>query len=159
MAYWRNLLGRKRSRGHQGSTAELLGLLRATAMRKASDDRDRVFALLGLVDLGTRLVPDYQQSKARVFMSVSWASISETGTLDVLCGDLGRKNRGESGLPSWTADWSAMFHNNDEARIKLLDKYKACGSQKAKAIQHESSFDSDLLHPSLFGEETNELPP
>ncbi|KAK8022102.1 heterokaryon incompatibility protein-domain-containing protein [Apiospora rasikravindrae] len=134
IAHWRGLWREQQSQGHLGSASDLLGLLRATGMRKATDDRDRVFALLGLVDLEESLVPDYQQSPAQVFMSVCWASIRETRTLEALCGDLGRKNR--SDLPSWTADWSAIVHDSDEVRIRLLEKYNACGDRKAETIRN-----------------------
>ncbi|KAK7936721.1 uncharacterized protein PG986_015159 [Apiospora aurea] len=132
IAYWRGFWGEQQSTRHRSKSSELIALLRATAMRKASDDRDRVFALLGLFNLRTPLVPDYEQSTARVFMSVSWNSIQDTRTLEALCGDLGRKNR--SDLPSWTADWSAIVHDGDKMRMKLLGKYKACGDQMATAI-------------------------
>ncbi|KAK8007764.1 hypothetical protein PG989_001754 [Apiospora arundinis] len=132
---WRDFRGKHPSRPRLDNTSDLLGLLRATSARKASDDRDRVFALLGLLDLKEHLlVPDYQKTTAEVFMSVCWANIKETRTLDVLCGDLGRKNR--SDLPSWTADWSAIVSDSDEARLKLLEKYNACGPAKANPIQN-----------------------
>lgn len=132
IAYWRGFWAEQQSERHHSSSGELLSLLRATAMRKASDDRDRVFALLGLVNLRTSLVPNYAHSTARVFMSVCWNSIQDTQTLEALSGDLGRKNR--SDLPSWTADWSAIVHESDKLRIKLLKKFNACGGQKARAI-------------------------
>ncbi|KAK6851550.1 hypothetical protein PG995_011675 [Apiospora arundinis] len=132
---WRYFRGKHPSRRCLDNTSDLLGLLRATSSRKASDDRDRVFALLGLLDLKEHLlVPDYQKTTAEVFMSVCWANIKETKTLDVLCGDLGRKNR--SDLPSWTADWSAIVSDSDEVRLKLLEKYNACGPAKANPIQN-----------------------
>ncbi|KAK8057796.1 heterokaryon incompatibility protein-domain-containing protein [Apiospora saccharicola] len=122
VAHWRGLWREKQSQGHLGGASELLGLLRATGMRKASGDRDRVFALLGLVDLQKQVIPDYQQSPASVFMS----------------------NR--SDLPSWTADWSAMVHDSDEVRISLLEKYKACGDRKAKAILSPLSLRDWIVH-------------
>ena len=132
IGFWRGFWNKESSRPRRDNTNDLLGLLRATATRKASGDRDRVFALLGLLDLGSILVPDYQMSPAEVFMSVCWANIQETRTLDVLCGDLGRKNR--SDLPSWTMDWSATVSESDEARLNLLAKYKSCGDHQANAI-------------------------
>ncbi|KAK8108523.1 hypothetical protein PG984_014324 [Apiospora sp. TS-2023a] len=157
VAHWRGLWREKQSLGHLGGASELLGLLRATGMRKASDDRDRVFALLGLVDLQERLVPDYQQSPASVFMSVCWASIRETQTLEALCGDLGRKNR--SDLPSWTADWSAMVHDSDEVRIRMLEKYKACGDQKAIAMMSPLSLRDWIVFCLKMGHNQLWLPP
>ncbi|KAK8017278.1 hypothetical protein PG991_008354 [Apiospora marii] len=130
IAYWRGFWAEKQSRHYEGTSSELLALLRATATRKASDDRDRVFALLGLVR--TSLVPNYALSTARVFMSVCWNSIQVTGTLEALCGDLGRKNR--SDLPTWTADWSAIVHESDKLRMTLPGKYNASGGQKARVI-------------------------
>lgn len=129
-------------------------------MRKASDDRDRVFALLGLVNLQGRLVPDYRQSPAKVFMSVCWASIQETGTLDALCGGLGHKNRGD--LPSWTPDWSAITHESQEWWLKLLVNYKACSDHKA--VLGPKSWNDQVwpyqLHPDPFTlQDRPNLPP
>lgn len=95
----------------------LLTLLRATGSRKASDERDRVYALLGLLPVNLGISPNYRVATPWVYTEVIRNIIATTRSLDVLCGDLGRKNRGD--LPSWVPDWSAISHNEEIRRTKV----------------------------------------
>ncbi|KAI1480968.1 heterokaryon incompatibility protein-domain-containing protein [Daldinia eschscholtzii] len=108
------------------SSKLLLTLLRATSNRKASDERDRVYALLGLLPVNLGIFPNYRVTTPRVYIEVVRRIIATTRSLDVLCGDLGRKSRGD--LPSWVPDWSAITHDEESHRTKIITKlYNACG--------------------------------
>ncbi|KAI1801333.1 hypothetical protein F4811DRAFT_534894 [Daldinia bambusicola] len=117
----------------------LLTLLRATSNRKASDERDKIYALLGLLPLNLGISPNYHIETPRLYTEVVRNIIAATGSLNVLCGDLGRKNRGD--LPSWVPDWSAIIHNEELRRTKVIAKlYNACGRTKFACYTSLDSF-------------------
>ncbi|KAK6956678.1 hypothetical protein Daesc_001957 [Daldinia eschscholtzii] len=103
----------------------LLTLLRATSNRKASDERDRVYALLGLLPVNLGIFPNYRVTTPRVYTEVVRRIIATTRSLDVLCGDLGRKSRGD--LPSWVPDWSAITYDESYRTEIIAELYNACG--------------------------------
>lgn len=105
----------------------LLELLREFSDRRASDDRDKIYALLGLCTEPTTIVPDYSLDVKSAYIWATVYAIHTTGRLSVLNGDLGRKNRQD--LPSWVPDWSATFDEHDRRRADLFGgEYTACNS-------------------------------
>ncbi|KAF2089683.1 hypothetical protein K490DRAFT_72379 [Saccharata proteae CBS 121410] len=99
----------------QGSQTTLLPLLRQFSDRGATDDRDRVYALLSL--------PDYSIHTAKVFENTVLNIIHTTGSLDVLSLDVGRKNRQD--LPSWVPDWTATIDQVDRRRSLSFNVHRA----------------------------------
>lgn len=93
------------SRIRQGS--QLFGLLRNTRARKASDDRDKVFSVLGLVTDwfgATPVVPDYSLTTAKLYADVTEHLISSmSNSLFVFVSN----HRRRPGFPSWVHDWAA----------------------------------------------------
>jgi hypothetical protein len=87
---------RKNWRESQG--ANLLSLLRYFGQRKASDDRDRVYGLLGLCNEATDIRPDYGLDVGSVYMAPAIETMINTKSLSVLYGDHSRKGRQD--LPS-----------------------------------------------------------
>jgi hypothetical protein len=116
----------------------LLDLLRKFRDRRASDPRDKVYALLGLPRSPTSkppLIPDYSLSEAEVFRQATLQCIYETGSLSVFSSDLGRKFRND--LPSWVPDWSAPGGPTYEARAAAAELYDAMplnGAEVDKAM-------------------------
>lgn len=93
----------------QARDEELLGLdftLSITREYQATDPRDRVYALLGLVETedSEAIQPDYTISTADLYMKVAWYFINKYETLDILA-QVGF-GAGLKGLPSWVPDWS-----------------------------------------------------
>jgi hypothetical protein len=88
------------------SSGRLLDVLVANRERHATDARDKVFALLGLVrhvDL-LEFSADYSLSAPEVYMAVAYQIMKTTQTLRVLAHketELPKDN-----LPSWAPDWS-----------------------------------------------------
>ncbi|KAI2778310.1 heterokaryon incompatibility protein-domain-containing protein [Daldinia loculata] len=78
---------------------------------------DRVYALLGLLPVNLGISPNYRVATPWVYTEVIRNIIAATRSLDVFCGDLGRKNRGD--LQSWVPDWSAISHNEEIRRTKV----------------------------------------
>ena len=88
-----------------GGTHDLVPLLAASRRSVATDPRDHVYGLLGMVADHQMLVPDYTLPAAETYRRLTSMLLSEG--LDVLSlkGDV-RWNRQE-GLPSWVPDWSS----------------------------------------------------
>lgn len=103
----------------------LLSLLRRFRNRKASDPRDKVYALLSL-SLNTSVRPDYTLSERDVFIRAALDSIYASQSLSVLHVDISRKYRHD--LPSWVPDWEAQGDFNDNQRLETLNLYKVHGN-------------------------------
>jgi hypothetical protein len=74
--------------------------------RKASDPRDLVYAILGLVESKDKIDPDYTLPVRPVFARAAFHIIREDESLRILTfNDLGRD--GKLGLPSWVPDWTS----------------------------------------------------
>jgi hypothetical protein len=129
LAYFARIIldiDRMRELWRDGERTALLPLLRRFSGRKASDDRDKVYALLGLVRNQTSIVPDYSLSVSAVFQATVLNIIKTTKSLAALAGDLGRKDRQD--LPSWVPDWSAAYDDLDRRRAENTEKYSATES-------------------------------
>ncbi|KAH7087852.1 heterokaryon incompatibility protein-domain-containing protein [Paraphoma chrysanthemicola] len=91
---------------------QMLRLLTAMRPRLATNPRDKVFAIMGLLrgdrrDLG--IVPDYTASVSDVYCTTATAIIRGTDSLDILshCVDENEDEEDEElCLPSWIPDWS-----------------------------------------------------
>jgi hypothetical protein len=103
----------------------LLFVLRKFSNRQASDERDKIYALLGLCNSKIPLTPDYSRTTIEAYRKTTLDIIRASNSLEVLSGDVGRKNRQD--LPSWVPDWSATFGEHDRERVPFLSHYDACG--------------------------------
>ncbi|KAM3075364.1 hypothetical protein ACMFMG_007198 [Clarireedia jacksonii] len=123
----------------------LLPLLRRFSDRKASDDRDKVYALLSLARNQTSIIPEYSVSVGEVFETTVLDIIKTTKSLAVFAGDLGRKDRQD--LPSWVADWSASYDDQDRRRADHIGDYNATSGCQifVRDIRREYE-DACLLH-------------
>ncbi|CAG8977013.1 hypothetical protein HYALB_00008871 [Hymenoscyphus albidus] len=121
---------RMRETWNTGKQTPLLSLLRRFKDRKASDEKDKVYALLSLAQSKTSIVPDYSLSVSRVFQNATLDIIKESGSLSVLIGDLGRKDRQD--LPSWVPDWSSAYDDLDRHRVEAMEnnQYNASGGSR-----------------------------
>lgn len=94
-----------RSHGRDLGALEVLWTYRH---RKASDDRDHVFALTGLLPghfVVAGIVPDYGLDTTETFTTVTMKLLRFSRSLDVLVGAW-RKGSKEQNLPTWVQDWS-----------------------------------------------------
>ncbi|XP_014555305.1 hypothetical protein COCVIDRAFT_102674 [Bipolaris victoriae FI3] len=120
---------RQRYHTHQSETAYLglLDLLRLFRDRKASEPKDKVFALLSIAEVvpgREPLTPDYSLSEKEVYRQATLESIYSTKSLSVFSTELGRKFR--SDLPSWVPDWGAPGSHTYHLRAKAIKYYNAC---------------------------------
>jgi hypothetical protein len=93
----------------EGPESELLNMLMSCRHYEATDARDKVYGILGMVaPRGTsRLLPDYNKALVDVFTDVvqyHLGTSSYKDKLDFLGGD-GLPEGGMTGLPSWLPDW------------------------------------------------------
>lgn len=95
---------------HQYKLVALLPLLHQFRSRYATDPRDKVYALLGIVeqwDGPERLIPDYQLDVKTVFWNTTVVCIKNLKSLDVLAGTPTHTIPFENAdsPPSWITDW------------------------------------------------------
>lgn len=129
-------------------------LLQSTYNRKSSDDRDRVYALLGLLSHDLGITPDYYAKAPDVYVHTVRAIIGATGSLDVLYGDLGQKTRAD--LPSWVPDWGAPTHGEGIRRTRAVRKvYNACNGLKFSCWTSVDSFWDSLCTDIEFSRSRN----
>jgi hypothetical protein len=100
-----------------GKRQPLRDLLRECRYRRATDPRDKIFSLLGMMGdkLSTYLIPDYSKSVSEVYANVAFHFIEQSQSLDPICGwqTLGRQEQ----LPTWTPDYNL---NQDAASSPLV---------------------------------------
>jgi hypothetical protein len=110
----------RREEFQNGSRKSLFDLLYDCILSDATDPRDHVFALLGLVNSGSTEVatwqPDYGLSSLEVFVQTTRTLCADSGTLNCLNWDLDVIRRPPSAwsgdtcschdLPSWVVDWN-----------------------------------------------------
>ena len=109
-------------------SGSLLQLLTRTEACQASDPRDKVYALLGLVDdhlgdLLPLLKADYTRPLARAYCDTTRYIISRTQSLEVLCYNV-NPNIPEESFPSWMP----RFDQGITDPWRLYEEHEACGS-------------------------------
>lgn len=152
-----------------GST--LSSLLWNTWDRASTDPRDKVFAMLALVDQAdhTTMAPDYSKSVIQVYQETAREIIVKQGQLDILLAASGVS--GSDDLPSWVPDWRCEANAkkpvllvNRHMMMKLyisgsmdmvvLDGhgYRAAGNSEATA-----SFNDDLSVLTVLGRQIDSI--
>ena len=79
-----------------------MSVLREFSARKAFDDRDKVFLLLGLASDINTIESNYSRSRVQVYRNTVIDLIKHSRTLTALSGDMKRKNSG--GIPTLDVD-------------------------------------------------------
>jgi hypothetical protein len=132
-------------RGKMGADdpTALLKLLRRFGDRKASDDRDKVYALLSLAQSQTSILPDYSVGVREVYIATTLDIIQRTKSLAVLTGDLGRKDRQD--LPSWVTDWSASYDDRNRRRAEDIGVYNATSGCQLYLVSEETPMEKAFI--------------
>lgn len=110
--------------------SSLLPLLRKFRGRGASDNKDKVFALLGLVTSWGQdepLLPNYGLKLSEVYLDTTKKLIRGSKSLAVLSGTMARQRTRATGFPSWITDWSCVPPSNEHARLGTHHLYRASG--------------------------------
>ena len=130
-----NLLLIRRHVAFYGPTLDLPLLSDMMREQHCTDDRDRVYGFLGLIDKPMIHV-DYGISVPDLYRQSALALITHTGMLDVLA-RAGRAKNYHT-LPSWVPDWSAHVHfgsTNFEYQHAVISnhvEFSACGNSRAE---------------------------
>ncbi|KAI0811326.1 heterokaryon incompatibility protein-domain-containing protein [Xylaria sp. FL0064] len=85
----------------------LLQALLRHRMSLASDNRDKIFALLGICR-NENLKADYHLSSEEVYKRFTTSYMCQHRSLDIITAPSGPIARRPSGMPSWVPDWSAV---------------------------------------------------
>ena len=103
--------------------------LRLFYARLATDPRDKIFALLGLLGPDARLVqPDYTADAREVYTNAAVSIISQTGDLPLLA-DVDEL-AGDVSVPTWVPDWT----NIGILAANLYDFYRAAAGSTSAAL-------------------------
>ncbi|KAI8632749.1 hypothetical protein F5Y19DRAFT_328871 [Xylariaceae sp. FL1651] len=111
-----------------------LTLLRKFRSRLATDPRDKIFAVLGLIrSWGTEesgqaiegINPDYTIRTSRLFFKATELLIRNTRSLAVLAGTLQRSTVQAEPMPSWVTDWGCSPGVNEHTRLGNIQLYDA----------------------------------
>jgi hypothetical protein len=116
----------------------LLSLLQEFSGRKATDDRDKVFALLGLTTDTGMSKPNYSLTTIEVYRRTFIDLVKHGGSLAVLSGDMKRKNSRD--IPTWIPDWSVPMEEPDRQRMQLQGIDMASPQWRIKFIDSEQEY-------------------
>lgn len=125
-------------RTHGG--VELVRLLHEFSNRRASDDRDKVYGLLGLAKQGYDILPNYEPEHdvLTTYCDTAFGVIQAEESLTCWIGDQKRKNHKD--LPSWIPDWSTAFDEADSRRMDLNSTYNGSRDWKLRIVADELEY-------------------
>lgn len=125
-------------RSHSGPLSmSLFHILVATSFSKCKDQRDKIFAVVGLAKdwLGKRtLVPDYDTREEKAFEAFKDFAVADSNqnrdlrTLSCASGPSETPS-----LPSWVPDWTSIQNPHPFVRYSDRTKFSASGGMKAVA--------------------------
>jgi Heterokaryon incompatibility protein (HET) len=100
-------LQRLRKRRQEGDLARLtmLDILAMTVHSRSSDDRDRIYGIIGLATDATVSKPDYTLSAKDIFIEFTKSWIQSSRKLDIILIDT--QPRPAMQLPTWAPDWGS----------------------------------------------------
>ncbi|KAI1291197.1 hypothetical protein F5Y03DRAFT_46083 [Xylaria venustula] len=101
--------------------------------RKATNEQDKVYALLGLATQKNLFAPDYSFSINALYEKTAVVLIRTHRNLAALCGDIKRRN--SQSLTSWAPDWCAILEKPDRERMVLQSVYNACSDWRVAVFE------------------------
>lgn len=122
-------------------------LLRKFRSRLATDPRDKVFAVLGLIkSWGTEssgqamkgITPDYSIDEYQLFFNTTILLIRNTRSLAALTGTL-QGSDDQSQMPSWITDWNCAPTVNEHIRLGNIQLYSAADYLSGSVAVHGHS--------------------
>ena len=141
---FRKLIGLEKIRQgwNNGKRHPLLSLIRECRQRQATDPRDKIYSLLGLMGdtMNQYLKPDYKKPVAEVYANASLHFITQSESLDPLCGWQSEGRQAE--LPSWVPDYNL---NQELVAVPLV------AIDSAESIFNASGYDArvKLMQPDI----------
>ena len=123
---------------HQQWRQWLLAKVAATRDKKATDPRDRLFALYGFLhDAGAEYVPvaDYSKAVNEIFHQFAQEYVIECQSTDIFSEVEEPDLRRMQGVPSWVPDWTIL-----PERIPLLQMTEGLGLWKTTGLGPQPSY-------------------
>jgi hypothetical protein len=117
----------------------------------ASEDRDKLFALLGLLKEEYRFEPDYETPAAKVYSGITKNYIRKTGDLRILTSDLvyAAPAEGKDVLPSWVPKFNTKSGIPSEPSAlhdcSSTSEYYAYSAGKSKTLQGRMEVNQTLV--------------
>ncbi|KAI1181270.1 heterokaryon incompatibility protein-domain-containing protein [Nemania sp. FL0916] len=124
-----------------------LTLLRKFRSRLATDPKDKVFAILGLIRTwGTEksgqaiegVAPDYTVQDRDIFFRTTELLIRNTRSLAALAGTL-QSSSNPYAMPSWVTDWGCLPGVNEHIRLGNIQLYDAAEYITSSVVVHGQS--------------------
>lgn len=121
---------------------KLMRLLDLSRYTKASDVRDHIYGLAGLIqpDISKLIAPDYEATSSDMFRDFTLSVIEATGELDIIYQARRGNTLEDMDMPSWVTDWSQQ--PADYLTIQEPKNFQAAGNSKP-IMEH--SEDRNLL--------------
>lgn len=135
------------------SPQDLLKLLLYHSNRSATDPRDKIYALLGLLCEPPNLKVDYCSSVAQVYTDVARCIMGSSGKLDVLTAierrssafrNHKRQQTRPHNLPTWVPDWSYPHPSDFYVKPVSTDFFEQYAPQ---SFSFSAAGDSDAIFP------------
>ncbi|KAF2019158.1 HET-domain-containing protein [Aaosphaeria arxii CBS 175.79] len=107
---------------------KLLNLIRRA---DATDMRDKVYGILGLLDdtVAARIVPDYELSVRQVYVNFAMTLIDTSKRLEtIIFGGLSQDDT----WPTWVPDWRVQFNRD---HVRYLKQARACGDNMIASLE------------------------
>jgi hypothetical protein len=132
---------------NSGLRQPLRELIRECRYRRATDPRDKIYALLGLMgdSKNNLLQPDYTKPVAEVYAHATQHFIIQSESLDPICG---WQTLGRDELPSWVPDYNL---NQDLAASPLVPIDGRESLFAASGYDHRSKYTLDLASAVQWG--------
>ncbi|KAN0113319.1 HET domain containing protein [Hyaloscypha variabilis] len=104
------------------SDPDINALLTTFWPKKASDPRDKIYALVGLSSArnDSRFVIDYSASVRRVYINLVKYILVSCKRLDVICSKM--RGSSEFNLPSWVPDWTVRSSEFGKPVLSILEQ-------------------------------------
>lgn len=128
-------------RPHAWKTRNLLQTIYATGKASATDDRDKIYGVLGLAQDAVALIgtPNYHQSLEQVYKGFCASFLKEYKSLEFLslAGQPVFPRTSGLALPTWAPDWHRRRISTINSKIRLATPINAGGYKKAQATFSE----------------------
>lgn len=141
-----------RLRFQQGREVRLFSLLKEFWDHEASDARDKIFGVLGLVvDENARIAkPDYMKSWERVYGDFAVNIAVREGNMDVLaiCSGVGARRR--EALPTWTPDWTSESCRKSLIMMRLKEVRDTIGRDARRQMPDFCASGPNTVHYDIW---------
>ncbi|CAH0045816.1 unnamed protein product [Clonostachys solani] len=142
---------------------DLLGLLLSTRSLEATDPRDKVYSLLGLIPENEAdamsLVPDYAAPVEECYLHAATKIIWQSKTLDILTTDRMKNPHLQLDLPSWVPNWSYLSSPAPVRILGVIESWLVDEQSEPEPLSRQYRASGSATHctPELIGTRTLRL--